>query len=67
MDRTTKTTVDIKRRGDVFEITVAGNSEDGIRRAVRAFVNSLLGSKQHDLEGCQITTREAVSSCQPTS
>jgi len=66
MERARKTTVDIKRRGDLFEITVAGDSEDGIRKAVRAFVDSLLANKEQDLEGCQITTCPAAFPFQST-
>lgn len=64
MDRTTKTTVDIKRLGDLFEITLAGDSDRGIRRVLHDLVNSLLDNKEQDLVGCQITTCPAAFSPQ---
>jgi hypothetical protein len=67
MDRMTKTTVDIKRRGDLFEITLAGGSDQGIRGVIQGLVDSLLKNKEQDLVDCQITVCPAAFSPQSNS
>jgi len=67
MDRSSKTTVDIKRHGDLFEITLTGESEHGIRRVIKGLVDSLLENKEQDLVGCQITVCPAAFSPQSNS
>jgi hypothetical protein len=67
MDRTAKTTVNIKRRGDLFEITLAGGSDKGIRGVIQGFVDSLLKDREQDLVDCQITVCPAAFSPQSTS
>jgi hypothetical protein len=61
-----KTNVKVSNRGDVFQITVAGESRVDTHDMVRKLLSAVLSNEDLELIDCEIATCQACRS-QPTS
>jgi hypothetical protein len=66
MDYFPKTTVKVSNRGDVFQITVTGESRQHSHLMIRGLLRAVLSNPDLEIIDCEVSTCQACHS-QPTS